>query len=236
MCYSNSLTSKNVDLKKKYKKEIPANLPENPLFLARGFNFPYWRVITGKTEIQQMSWGLIPSWFKGENAAEIASKTLNARSETLLQKPSFRHLIQQKHCIIPSTGFFEYHTNDKEKVPYFIYPKQDSLFSMAGLYDEALDLQSGEIVQSFTILTCPANSKMEEIHNTKKRMPVLLDANGENDWLEMKAGCSALLKPSPDNWMDAYKINPKIMKGPEHNTVKVQEIYHSSNLDQGSLF
>ncbi|MFT7344196.1 MAG: hypothetical protein ACI9XP_000779 [Lentimonas sp.] len=60
MCYINSLTSKNLDLKKKYKKEIPANLPENPLFLASGFNFPYLRVITDKTEIQQMSWGLVP--------------------------------------------------------------------------------------------------------------------------------------------------------------------------------
>ncbi|MGJ8661270.1 MAG: SOS response-associated peptidase, partial [Bacteroidota bacterium] len=82
MCYSNSLTSKNVDLSKKYKKEIPSEIADEPLFHASGFSFPEWRIITNKPEISVMSWGLIPYWFSGDNIGDIASKTLNARSET----------------------------------------------------------------------------------------------------------------------------------------------------------
>lgn len=90
MCYSSSLTSKNIDLSKKYKKEIPSQIAEEPLFHASGFTFPEWKVITNDSKIQVMNWGLIPNWFKGQKTADIQSKTLNARSETILEKPSFK--------------------------------------------------------------------------------------------------------------------------------------------------
>lgn len=236
MCYSNSLTSKNVDLKKKYKKKVPPELVEEPLFHASGFIYPHWRVITAAEEIQQMRWGLIPSWFKGNNPLEVASKTLNARSETAHEKPSFRDSLGKRHCIIPSNGFFEYQTNGKEKKPFFIYPKNGELFHMAGIYENAVDLSSGELIGTFSMLTCEANGLMAEIHNTKKRMPVLLEEKDLNSWLMADAGYIDLLRPLGDDFLDAHPINPTILKGPEANSQKVFERYEPLDYQQGSLF
>ena len=236
MCYSNSLTSKNIDLKKKYKKEIPSEIAEAPLFHVSGFVFPEWRVITEAPEIQQMKWGLIPSWFKGSNTVEFASKTLNARSETVYEKPSFKNSIGHRHCVIPSTGFYEYQTNGKEKKPFFVFPKTDELFHIAGIYDIYQDPFSGELVKGFSMLTCEANEMMAEIHNSKKRMPIMLGADKVDDWVNRVNGWESLMKGAPSDWFDAHTVNPKVLKGTEHNTVKAMEKYVPLDYTQGSLF
>jgi putative SOS response-associated peptidase YedK len=236
MCYSSSLTSKNVDLSKKYKKEIPSEIAEEPLFHASAFSYPEWRIITAEPEIQVMKWGLIPSWFKGSNTVEISSKTINARSETILEKPSFKHLIGRQHCIIPSTGFFEYQHVGKEKVPYFVHPANDSLFSMAGVFDIYKNPISGNLQKTFSIITCPANEVMAEIHNTKKRMPVMLASDQFENWLHAKpAEIADFLVPSPDNWIAAHKINPKIVSGANHNTADVQILFIDPRGVQGNF-
>ena len=132
MCYSNSSTSTNVQLAAKYVKKIPFNLTENQVFFASGFTFPVWRIITKNDEIIPMQWGLIPNWFQDSDFQKIASMTLNAKVETAEEKPSFKKLVGSKHCIVPSSGFFEWQHQGKEKIPYFIYPA-NGIFSMAGL-------------------------------------------------------------------------------------------------------
>lgn len=236
MCYSNSLTSKNVDLKKKYKKEVPAEIAEEPLFHAIGFTHPSWRVITQSNEIQVMQWGLIPSWFKQGNPVEIANKTLNARSETIHEKPSFRGAFQRQHCIVPSTGFFEYQTNGKEKKPFFVFPKSDDLFHMAGIYDVYTDPATGSQSYGFSIVTCAANQLMSEIHNTKQRMPVVLPYEQVDQWLAGGSNSGKLLVPADESLLDAHSVNPKILKGPNHNSPAAHEPFDAPNFTQGSLF
>ncbi len=237
MCYSSSLTSKNIDLSKKYKKEIPPELAEEPLFHVSAFAFPEWRIITTAPEIQTMNWGLVPAWFSGNNTAEIASKTINARSETLLEKASFKHLIGRQHCVIPSTGFFEYQHVGKEKIPYFVHPAKEALFSMAGIFDIYKNPLSGAVQKTFSIITCEANELMADIHNTKKRMPVMLAQDQIENWLMAKpAEIHSFFTPCPNNWLDARKVNPKIINGEKHNSIEAQMEFMDPRGVQGNLF
>ncbi|MBU2020328.1 MAG: SOS response-associated peptidase [Bacteroidetes bacterium] len=236
MCYSISSTSKNIDLKKKFKKAIPPDLPETTLFHSSAFSFPFCSIITSSENIEIMRWGIIPNWFKGENYNEIASKTFNARSETITEKPSFKHLVDRQRCVIPITGFFEYQANGKEKTPFYVFPTQDKFFSIAGLYDTFIDVNSGEAIKSFTMVTCPANQRMAEIHNVKKRMPVFLDEIGISRWVSNENLPHDLMIPSPENWLDAHPVNPKILSGPQHNSILALEEYNPPRYNQGSLF
>jgi putative SOS response-associated peptidase YedK len=236
MCYSNSSTSKNVDLAKKYKKKVPPNMDETPVFFASGFSFSNWRIVTKDDTLQVMQWGLIPAWFKGDKPNEIAAMTLNAKVETLDEKASFKHLLHRQECIIPSTGFFEWKTIGKEKIPYFIYPSTDAIFSMAGLYDQWLDPASGKTKRTFTLLTGPANPLMAEIHNSKKRMPVILDPNKEESWLAGDLNPESLLEPISDRFMGAHEVNRKLISSKQHNCPEVLVPFHNSIFEQGSLF
>lgn len=206
------------------------------MFHVHGFSFPYWRVITTAEDIQLMRWGLIPNWYKGPNHNEMAGMTLNARSESIHEKASFRHLIGRQHCIVPVTGFYEFQTNGKEKKPYFVYPTEGELFSMAGIYDQYVDQGTGEFLTTFSVVTCEANQIMSEIHNSKRRMPVLLDKKGREIWLNDPKNSDQLLKPSPESWISAHPVDGKILKSAHHNTAMAQAKFDPPKYEQGSLF
>lgn len=236
MCYSNSSSSKNVELSKKYKKKVNADLSEEPVFYASGFSFPNWRIVTKEDEIKSMHWGLIPHWFKDADPNKIAAMTLNAQAETVHEKASFRSVVGKKNCIIPSSGFFEWRTEGKEKIPYFLKPAFDPVFSMAGIYDEWVDRTTGEILRTFSILTCPANEVMAHIHNTKKRMPVLLSEEDLDPWLDGALDTRKLIIPSPSEWIQPVQISKKIILSDHANTLDVQKEVASQIGFQGSLF
>ena len=235
MCYSNSSTSSNVELGKTYQKKIDLLPPNNPIYCANGFTFPEWPIITVDDNIQIMKWGLIPHWFRSENTHEIANKTLNARIESLAEKASFKSLTQGKRCIIPSTGFFEYQHQGKARNPFFIFPKDDSVFSMAGLYDEWLNPISGLPTLSFTIITTTANSLMEEIHNSKKRMPLILSPNQIEAYLQAEKPIEKY-DMIHENKMDAHRIDKKIIQSNNYNIPEVQQCYVDNIGQQISLF
>jgi putative SOS response-associated peptidase YedK len=235
MCYSNSNTSTNVALSERYKKTVPVTIPDNPLFYASGFSHPMWRIITHESNIQYMQWGLVPAWFKDPSFQDISNKTLNARTETLEEKTSFKHLVSRNHCIVPSTGFYEWQTNGKVKTPYFIFPLNTTVFSMAGLYDQWLNPLTGEALFSFTILTTEANGLMSNIHNTKKRMPVLLQPAQEEAWLHMEI-IPNQLQLLPEKEMKAHEIDRRIINGTTPNHERVQQPFVNPIAIQGSLF
>jgi putative SOS response-associated peptidase YedK len=236
MCYSNSSTSKNVDLSKKYVKKIPAGMDETPIYFASGFSFPTWRIVTQEDTLQIMNWGLIPSWFKEQDFKEIASMTLNARIETVEEKASFKNLLHRQECIVPSSGFFEWQTIGKEKIPFFIYPAKGEILSLAGLFDQWQDPISGKIKKTFTVLTCPANELMTEIHNSKKRMPVILKAEQEKDWLEGKLDLDILQNPVDSAFIKAHEVNRKLVASKNQNSLEVQLPFKNDFLEQESLF
>ena len=233
MCYSNSSISLNIELGKKYGKKVDSSISERPQYFANGFQFPIWRIITEAPCITPMKWGLIPHWFQG-NPTEIASKTLNARIESISSKPSFSKLIESNRCIIPSNGFFEWQHQGKHKIPHFIYGKEDSILSMAGLWDTYQDAKTGMILNSFTILTQPASPLMAEIHNVKKRMPVILDEDSIDLWLN-SAESMEIVEKNKGVTLTGHPVDKAILLSANSNVAESQMPFSSSST-QYSIF
>jgi putative SOS response-associated peptidase YedK len=235
MCYSNSSTSSNETLGKIYNKKIEELPQREPCFLASGFTHPEWRIVTKDPSICLMKWGLIPHWYQGMQPNEIANKTLNARVETLHEKVSFKKLVNSNRCIIPSNGFFEFQHQGSNKIPYFIYPTRDEIFSMAGLYDEWVDQSTGEFTRTFSIITTEANELMAEIHNQKKRMPLLLDANYTNDFLAGTIEITSI-PVFKSTELSAHKVDNRLIFSNNPNTALVQHPFVDNIENQTRLF
>ncbi|AIQ42790.1 SOS response-associated peptidase [Paenibacillus sp. FSL R5-0912] len=155
------------------------------------------------TRLGELRWGLVPFWAKDE---KIGSKMINARAETVSEKPAFKRLLKSKRCIIPADGFYEWKKDGTSKQPYRILMSDGSLFSFAGLYDTWEDPE-GKKLSTCTIITTTPNSLMEGIHD---RMPVILRPEDEADWLgrdnDDVASLLKLLKPYDAAKMRAYKV------------------------------
>ncbi len=136
-------------------------------------------VITQETvrTLAGYKWGLIPSWAKD---TQMASKMINARSETLLEKPSFRKSLISKRCLIPANGFYEWQQVGKSKIPTYVQLKSKKLFAFAALWDE-WQSPEGEKLRSTTIITTEPNSLLAKLHH---RMAVMLLPEQENIWLD----------------------------------------------------
>ena len=130
----------------------------------------------GKRKVKPMYWGLVPSWAKDKT---IGAKMINARSETLREKPSFQSLIYQKRCIVISDGYFEWKREGKKKKPYYIRDPDGKLLPMAGLWDEWVDKQ-GKKWLTYTVITTDPSNQINHIHN---RMPVILDKPEMDLWI-----------------------------------------------------
>lgn len=220
MCFHNSMSKKAQQLAARYGRksdiiEIAQDII-NEQYHVNAFNFPKYPIITTSDEVQVFNWGLIPFWIKTEeDADEIRRMTLNARADTIFEKPSFREPIMKKRCIVPSTGYFEWRHEGSKKVPYFIYLKEEPIFSMAGIYDTWLDKETGVQHTTFSIITTDTNPLTDYIHNTKHRMPAVLSKEDEGKWLESdlsKLEITSLLKPYNADLMDAYVIKNDFMK------------------------
>lgn len=149
-----------------------------------GFEHPYCAIITNDRQeiIQMAQWGLLPDWAKDK---QLQNSTLNARFESISEKPAFRNSVS-KRCLIPADGFYEWQWLDpkgKHKKKYLVHLPNDSLFAFAGLWNCWRDNNTGETFHTYTILTTEANELMSVIHNSKKRMPVILHPDAEKTWL-----------------------------------------------------
>jgi putative SOS response-associated peptidase YedK len=211
----------NVNLiKEELENRFGATLidPDNyrPSYYYHAFALPELPAICSgsPSEIRLLKWGLIPSWTKSiDDANVIRYKTFNARSESIEQKASFSSSFRSKRCIIPVKGFFEWQHVGKEKIPWYIYHSGDEILSMAGLYDEWIESNTGEGFTTFSIITTDANDLMAEIHNSAKRMPAIMDRAKEKEWIDLStspADALNLLKPSAAGYLKAHTISPLI--------------------------
>lgn len=134
----------------------------------------------GTREIVALKWGLIPSWAK---EPKIASSMINARGETVADKPAFRAAFKSRRCLIPTDGFYEWEKKGNAKQPLHITIGNDDVFALAGLWEHWRDPQGAE-VETCTIVTTTANSLMESFHD---RMPVIVAPENYAKWLDTKA-------------------------------------------------
>lgn len=189
-----------------------------PYFLDNGFDHNPSPVITNQRpkEFQTLTWGLIPWWVKSrQEALQIRVRTLNCISEEAFEKSSFKDAIRERRCLIPCTGFYEWRwfNNGKNKYPYFVHLKDEALFSLAGIWSEWTDRSTGELFSTYSVLTTKANALMEKIHNSKKRMPVILPQEYEKDWLNpslTQEDVLALCTPYDTTKMTAYTVSKMI--------------------------
>lgn len=132
---------------------------------------------TGERELTHFRWGLIPSWSKD---IKIGSRLINARSETVADKPSFRAAFKRRRCLIPADGFYEWQRKGNKKQPIYVHSNEDQPFALAGLW-EVWHSAEGSVIESCTILTTEPNELMQPIHN---RMPVIVEPPDYALWLD----------------------------------------------------
>lgn len=185
MCFFTKQTMLAPKVEKRFNAKVDDITLFHPQESINGFDFPLTPIITDAAPaiITHYNWGLIPSWSKEE---AIKKYTLNARIETVDEKPSFRDSVN-KRCLVIANGFNEWQWLDskgKSKQKYEIGLANEDLFAFAGLYSHWIDKATGEMKNSYTIVTTTANAFMSEIHNTKKRMPVILKPEDEIKWLQ----------------------------------------------------
>jgi putative SOS response-associated peptidase YedK len=168
----------------RFNAEMSGMLDYNPTEFCSAFDFPATPVIIDEKpqEIQLFNWGLVPAWSQD---LLIRKYTLNARIETLYEKRSFKEVVSNR-CLILADGFYEWQWLTKsgsKKNKYLITLPNEALFGFAGIYSQWQDFD-GAIFNSYSIVTTEANDLMSEIHNTKKRMPVIVKKEDEAAWLE----------------------------------------------------
>ena len=168
-------------------------------------------------KIDLFRWGLIPSWAKDPT---IGNRMINARSETLSQKPSFRTAYRRWRCLILADGYYEWRKEPGggAKTPFYIRMASEKPFAFAGLWEQWQPSRDADAVLSCTILTCPPNEMLEQIHH---RMPVILDYDAYDLWLEPNnqppAEMNHLLKPYPAEEMTAYPVS-SLVNRPQNDT------------------
>jgi putative SOS response-associated peptidase YedK len=138
---------------------------------------PILRLHEDKKEWIKAKWGLVPSWAKSD---KFAFKTINARIETVLEKPAYRQAVKKQRCLVPSNGFYEWQTLAGKKQPYFVHQKDNRLFAFAGIWDEWI-AEDGYVIPSFSILTMAADEDLYKLHD---RFPVVLSKPMHAQWLE----------------------------------------------------
>ena len=157
-----------------------------------------------RRELAFVQWGLIPSWAKDP---AIGAHLINARAETLAEKPAFRNAWRRHHCLVPASAFYEWKGPPGHKQPYCVRMADDALFGMAGLWERWHD-PAGKVVETCTIITTDANALIARLHD---RMPLIIPRADYAAWLDSAhPRAAALIKPFPARLMRAYPVSTRV--------------------------
>lgn len=241
MCFTINVNIVKEELEKRFNATLLEPEEYRPSYYYSAFSYPKIPVMQAGDpgKIHQINWGLIPSWSKDKKfASSIRSKTGNAKAETITIKPSFRGCVKSRRCLVIARGFYEWQKrSNNERIPYYIYLKHEPILTFAGLYDKWSDPVSGESFKTFSIITTKANPLLAKIHNTKKRMPVILTEENGLKWLDPEQpvpDALKLLKPYQNSELGAYTISKRIS---QRNVEKnVPELIEPYDYDFNKLF
>lgn len=204
------------DIKQPPKLALKPNYNVSP-----GQNLPIITRHGSNNQIELMHWGLIPAWAKSEN---VGYRMINAKAETLDQKPTWKRLFHRQRCIVPASGFYEWKKAGDHKTPYYIYLPGQSIFSLAGLYDSWQD-DTGRALKSYAIITTAPNKAVAPIHD---RMPAILEQSDEVSWLDQsieEAGfLESLLRPYADDKIIAHPVSNQVNKPTNNSDTLIKEI------------
>lgn len=236
MCY-NVKASVESQLKRAQKagyykdaEEIKSSLSElgvKNINHASGFSHPKLFIYTEPdAEPVPAIWGLVPHWVKNnEQRLKIWNQTLNARGDSIFEKPSFRDAAKSHRCVVYVDGFFEFHYHHNRAYPFYIRRKDGKPIPIAGLWSEWYDRENNEKLRTFTIITTDGNKLLTKIHNNPKladnaRMPALLTEDKADQWIspdKNEKELTQLLLPFPDELLEAHPVKKIIGKGVKEN-------------------
>jgi putative SOS response-associated peptidase YedK len=213
MCGRFSITLPN-DAMAQLFDAAPANaLPDVPNYNVCPTNDVHVVLSEGGRRLQAMRWGFLPHWYKALNDGPLL---INARAETLSEKPAFRAACRERRCLIPVTGFYEW-TKDEDgnRLPWYIFAADGGPLVFAGVW-QAWE-REGQSLRTCAIVTCPTNTAISRLHH---RMPVVLDPGDWGKWLgEEGHGAAVLMKPAPDEALEFYRVGTEVnsnrAKGPQ---------------------
>jgi putative SOS response-associated peptidase YedK len=217
MCFTVNINIVKEELVSRYGGTLIDHENYRPSYYYHAFAFPELPVVTrqtnGENAVRLLNWGLIPSWIKTpEEAKKIRGLTHNARGETLGEKASFAEPYSRSRGLLPVKGFFEWRHEAGRKIPYYIYHPDQPVFSLAAIFDRWSSPENDTVVNTFSIVTTKANKMMSEIHNSKLRMPVIIDPDHEKEWLfagTSRERLDSFLQPYPDT-LASHTISPLI--------------------------
>lgn len=271
MCFFTSQSKKARDIAKKYGRQMdiiemarqilaeqeaerqaenqPVNIYSTHLndgmYVSPGWAHPFTVIVSGSDQLQVMNWGLIPWYATPEQREQYIrqSRYRNARADRLFTSPMWKRIIRNR-CVIPVTGFFEPHENsDKSKQPYYIERKDKEMFSIAGLYDEWQNLQTGEKSLSFVLITVVATPKLGKIHNGgdhPNRMPLILTDEQVKRWLDPALEEQAdiekfLVTPDIDQEITAWPVRNKFDRSNPYDPSLIEPVPAQQELDLDNL-
>jgi len=168
---------------------------------------PIVRLAQGVRQFALVRWGLLPSWVKDPKAFTLV---INARGESVLDKPAFKNAMKYRRCLIPADGFYEWQVSGGRKRPYFVRPTSDAPMAFAGLWENWTG-PNGEELETAAIVTTKANRALEDVHD---RMPVVVPPDAFDLWLNCGQAdattAAALIAPAPDDAMEAYPVSTDV--------------------------
>ncbi len=240
MCFYYAVTHKNPHalVGKGIVKEEQLSLFDER-HIVSGFDHPSMPLITSAEpdKISFFRWGMLPqSISSDEQAKAFLNKynTLNAKADEVFESRLYADAVLHRRCLVLCSGFFEWRMVKKEKIPYYISLKNDEMFVFAGIWSESVD-KTGKKHQTFSVLTTEANEMMAEIHNTKKRMPVILTPDSAEQWLKPDLPVDEIRKlliPLPSEQMKAHTIQKFIpSKANELNNPNIIAYYSYSAMN-----
>jgi putative SOS response-associated peptidase YedK len=174
----------------------------------------------GGRRAEVFHWGLVPSWAKDPN---IGYKLINARAETIGDKPSYRDAYRYRRCLVPASGFYEWDRRKSPRQPYYFHPAKDEFMAMAGIWEHWMHPSGSEIL-SVSLITTAANKTVGKIHH---RMPVILEPMDWDRWLDtgnVKAeGLRELLSPAGDALLKTHPVSTRVNKTDFDEPVLIEE-------------
>ncbi len=218
MCGRFTLAAPRADV----ARALAAELPEDAGELEPRWNIaPSQEVLAAAAEedapraLRRLAWGLVPAWSREASPAPL----INARAETVASKPSFRAAFRARRCLVPMSGFYEWKRDGRERVPWYFSPADGAGLLVAAAIWERRTGEDGAVRDGLALLTTEANALMAPVHH---RMPVLLDAEAREQWMDPGAGRSALealLRPAPaallQRWRVSRAVNRASTQGPQ---------------------
>lgn len=188
MCYHTSTPSKE-----KLVEQLPEyaiNYDVEPYYHVSGFTRPFLPVSinTNYRTVESAQWKLLPFWVKTEEEAKKYANTCNAESESIFEKASYKNYIKKYRGLLWVDGFYEPHKvkGKKETENYYIYQPEKRIFSIGIVVAPWTNQETGEVINTFSVLTTKANELLEEIHNEKKRMPLIIPPDQRDAWFDAK--------------------------------------------------